>query len=216
MRALFEKEKLRAVAEVRRAAQVELESAIKATKAKQWCANCNQEAQFYCCWNTSYCDYPCQRAHWSQHFNVCTQQRQDGSTNGEPPILPESRLQPQPDNMPKNTSAPTLTVGGKVAPSRIYTPEQNNTTTNPQKSAIIVSMVEDKTGNQTMKCVGTYKSNTPAQNVSPVVLNKQIMNNEETSNKKVVSSGGYLIVGGGSSSSVVTPARRGHAIHYYT
>lgn len=39
------------------------------------CANCQQEAQFYCCWNTSYCDYPCQRAHWPQHFYVCTQPR---------------------------------------------------------------------------------------------------------------------------------------------
>ncbi|XP_075984637.1 MYND-type zinc finger-containing chromatin reader Zmynd8-like isoform X2 [Anticarsia gemmatalis] len=229
MRALFEKEKLRAVAEARRSAQVELEAAVKAAKAKQWCANCSQEAQFYCCWNTSYCDYPCQRAHWSQHFNMCTQQRQEGSNNGEPPSPPESRLQPQPD-MPKNSSAPALTVGGKLAPTRVFAQDSTNASST-QKNAIIVSMVEDPSGNQTMKCVGTYKTNAPAQNISPIILNKQrpvvlppttlapvaIMNSEENANKKVVSSGGYLIVGGGSNSSaVVTPARRTHTIQYYT
>lgn len=44
------------------------------------CANCSQEAQFYCCWNTSYCDYPCQRAHWAQHYGSCTQQRTSVTT----------------------------------------------------------------------------------------------------------------------------------------
>ena len=28
---------------------------------------------FYCCWNTSYCDYPCQQAHWPKHMATCTQ-----------------------------------------------------------------------------------------------------------------------------------------------
>uniref|UniRef100_A0A2A4ITN8 Uncharacterized protein n=1 Tax=Heliothis virescens TaxID=7102 RepID=A0A2A4ITN8_HELVI len=76
-------------------------------------------------------------------------------------------------------------------------------------------MVEDTSGNQTMKCVGTYKP-TPARQL-PVIINKQIMNNEENANKKVVSSsGGYLIVGSTTNSSVVNPARRTHTIQYYT
>ena len=37
-----------------------LEMRIAETKKKQWCANCGKEAIFYCCWNTSYCDFPCQ------------------------------------------------------------------------------------------------------------------------------------------------------------
>jgi hypothetical protein len=37
------------------------------------CANCSKEAQFYCCWNTSYCDYPCQQKHWLKHMSKCTQ-----------------------------------------------------------------------------------------------------------------------------------------------
>lgn len=32
-----------------------------------------KEAQFYCCWNTSYCDYPCQQKHWATHMKTCTQ-----------------------------------------------------------------------------------------------------------------------------------------------
>lgn len=37
------------------------------------CANCWKEAVFFCCWNTSYCDYPCQQAHWPKHMANCTQ-----------------------------------------------------------------------------------------------------------------------------------------------
>ncbi|CAH0600377.1 unnamed protein product [Chrysodeixis includens] len=210
MRASFEKERLRAVSEARRTTQAELEAAIRAAKTKQWCANCSQEAQFYCCWNTSYCDYPCQRAHWKQHFAVCQQRSQD-SNNGEPPSSPENRLQPQPDLpvLQKNTCAPTLTVGGKLAPFRVSTQDRHS---NNSKASIIVSMVEDPSGNQSMKCLGTYKPSPPTQ-MPPIIINKQIMNNEENANKKVVSStGGYLIVGTGTN----TPSRRAHTVQYYT
>ena len=37
------------------------------------CANCGKEALFYCCWNTSYCDYPCQLKHWPRHQLTCAQ-----------------------------------------------------------------------------------------------------------------------------------------------
>ncbi|XP_045450330.1 protein kinase C-binding protein 1-like [Melitaea cinxia] len=210
MRASFEKDKSRAISEVRRNAQVELETAVKAAKAKQWCANCNQEAQFYCCWNTSYCDYPCQRAHWQQHFAVCTQQKNQDNTNDNSNLI-EKRLQPAPENLPKNSQAPTLTVGGKVAHTRVFAQDAQQ-----QKTSIIVSMVEDQSGNQTVKCVGTYKP-TGTQQVSPLIINKQIMNNEENAAKKVVTSGGYLIVGAGTGNQpLVTPSRRTHTIQYYT
>ncbi|CAH2990223.1 unnamed protein product [Chilo suppressalis] len=214
IRSSFEKEKIRLVSEVRVAAQADLESAVKAAKAKQWCANCNQEAQFYCCWNTSYCDYPCQRAHWSQHFSVCTQQRLqdgDGSNIGSPP---KSRLQPQPDNIPKSSTAPgatpTLTVGTKTARG----PSQDQAS---KSGSIIINLEKDTSGNQKLKCIGTYKHGTQNQTqISPVVHNQQIMNNEDTS-KKVVTSGGYLIVGtSNNSSTIVTPPRRTHTIQYYT
>ncbi|EEC12296.1 zinc finger protein, putative, partial [Ixodes scapularis] len=51
----------------------EVAKAVAETKRKQWCANCWKEAVFFCCWNTSYCDYPCQQAHWPKHMANCTQ-----------------------------------------------------------------------------------------------------------------------------------------------
>lgn len=54
-------------------AKQEKEKAISATKERQWCASCKKEALFYCCWNTSYCDYRCQQNHWPVHSLTCTQ-----------------------------------------------------------------------------------------------------------------------------------------------
>ncbi|KAJ8980077.1 hypothetical protein NQ317_009433 [Molorchus minor] len=59
--------------ETRAACEAETIKRIELAKSKQWCANCSKEAQFYCCWNTSYCDYPCQQKHWPQHVGKCTQ-----------------------------------------------------------------------------------------------------------------------------------------------
>ncbi|XP_038208586.1 protein kinase C-binding protein 1-like isoform X2 [Zerene cesonia] len=207
MRASFDKEKARVVSEARRNAQVELEAAVKATKTKQWCANCMQESQYYCCWNTSYCDYGCQRAHWPHHAALCTQPKsQDNGGQDSNSKDIHKRLQPAPDlpALQKNAPIPSLTVGGKVA-TRVFTTEQMH-----QKTSLIVSVMEDGSGNQTMKCVGTYKAPNPP-NISPLIINKQIMNNEEAGAKKVTTSGGYLIVG---SANAVNSPRRPHAIQY--
>ncbi|XP_077869213.1 MYND-type zinc finger-containing chromatin reader ZMYND8-like [Saccoglossus kowalevskii] len=72
-------EKNNAIADVKKDLAVEKEKAIKETKKKQWCAYCGKEAIFYCCWNTSYCDYPCQQTHWKEHMNVCTQATNSGT-----------------------------------------------------------------------------------------------------------------------------------------
>jgi hypothetical protein len=60
MRASMESERQRVVAETIRQCELEKQRAVEETKKKQWCTNCGKEALFYCCWNTSYCDYPCQ------------------------------------------------------------------------------------------------------------------------------------------------------------
>ncbi|XP_063065258.1 MYND-type zinc finger-containing chromatin reader ZMYND8-like isoform X3 [Engraulis encrasicolus] len=73
MRQSLEQERERLVAEVRKQSEAERQQAVDETKKKQWCANCRKEAIFYCCWNTSYCDYPCQQAHWPEHMKSCTQ-----------------------------------------------------------------------------------------------------------------------------------------------
>lgn len=68
-----EKEQLRLINEIRKQCENERIKSVDETKKKQWCTNCGKEAQFYCCWNTSYCDYPCQQAHWPRHMSSCTQ-----------------------------------------------------------------------------------------------------------------------------------------------
>ncbi|CAN7989530.1 unnamed protein product, partial [Ixodes hexagonus] len=67
----LEFKKAKATAAEKQAAEVA--EAVAETKRKQWCANCWKEAVFFCCWNTSYCDYPCQQAHWPKHMASCTQ-----------------------------------------------------------------------------------------------------------------------------------------------
>ncbi|CAL1679550.1 unnamed protein product [Lasius platythorax] len=74
MRASLEAEKLRSLEEARKEAEEEKLRCIEETKRKQWCAKCGREAMFYCCWNTAYCDYPCQQSHWSIHMRTCSQQ----------------------------------------------------------------------------------------------------------------------------------------------
>ncbi|ELW48255.1 Protein kinase C-binding protein 1 [Tupaia chinensis] len=76
MRQSLEQERDRLIAEVKKQLELEKQQAVDETKKKQWCANCKKEAIFYCCWNTSYCDYPCQQAHWPEHMKSCTQSEQ--------------------------------------------------------------------------------------------------------------------------------------------
>lgn len=80
MRQSLEQERDRLIAEVKKQLELEKQQAVDETKKKQWCANCKKEAIFYCCWNTSYCDYPCQQAHWPEHMKSCTQ---SGRLRGE-------------------------------------------------------------------------------------------------------------------------------------
>ncbi|XP_031625842.1 protein kinase C-binding protein 1-like isoform X2 [Contarinia nasturtii] len=73
MKKNMEKERTRVVNETRKQCEMERIRSMDETKKKQWCANCLKEAQFYCCWNTSYCSYICQRKHWEQHMTTCVQ-----------------------------------------------------------------------------------------------------------------------------------------------
>ncbi|CAJ1084835.1 protein kinase C-binding protein 1-like isoform X1 [Xyrichtys novacula] len=94
MRQSLEQERERLVAEVKKQMESEKQQAVDETKKKQWCANCRKEAIFYCCWNTSYCDYPCQQAHWPEHMKSCTQsatasqQEPEAESNSDPSVKP--------------------------------------------------------------------------------------------------------------------------------
>lgn len=73
MKKSLENERTRLINETRKQCEQERIRCVDETKKKQWCINCGKEAQFYCCWNTSYCDYPCQQQHWLRHMPNCAQ-----------------------------------------------------------------------------------------------------------------------------------------------
>lgn len=64
MKKSMDKERSKVINDTRRQCEIERIRSIDETKKKQWCANCFKEAEFYCCWNTSYCNESCQRKHW--------------------------------------------------------------------------------------------------------------------------------------------------------
>lgn len=81
MKTNMAKESQRTIEEFKKQAEIEKQKAILETKKKQWCAHCGKEAIFYCCWNTSYCDYPCQQAHWPSHMSTCAQTNSEEDSN---------------------------------------------------------------------------------------------------------------------------------------
>merc|ERR1719327_1683533 len=82
MKTSMEKDTQRTLDSLKKQSEAEKQKAITETKKKQWCANCSKEAIFYCCWNTSYCDYPCQQAHWPSHMSSCSQASNDEDSSG--------------------------------------------------------------------------------------------------------------------------------------
>ncbi|XP_019828094.2 MYND-type zinc finger-containing chromatin reader ZMYND8 isoform X15 [Bos indicus] len=90
MRQSLEQERDRLIAEVKKQLELEKQQAVDETKKKQWCANCKKEAIFYCCWNTSYCDYPCQQAHWPEHMKSCTQSATAPQPEADPEVNTET------------------------------------------------------------------------------------------------------------------------------
>ncbi|XP_075701915.1 MYND-type zinc finger-containing chromatin reader ZMYND8 isoform X2 [Rhinoderma darwinii] len=99
MRQSLEQERDRQIAEVKKQTELEKQQAVDETKKKQWCANCKKEAIFYCCWNTSYCDYPCQQAHWPEHMKSCTQSATATQQEADPDLNTDKTA-------PATTSAP--------------------------------------------------------------------------------------------------------------
>lgn len=59
---------------------------ISAIKKKQWCWHCEEEAVYFCCWNTSYCSQKCQHDHWRTHRKYCRRRKggkDEGSSGAE-------------------------------------------------------------------------------------------------------------------------------------
>lgn len=91
----LEQERDRLIAEVKKQLELEKQQVVDETKKKQWCANCKKEAIFYCCWNTSYCDYPCQQAHWLEHMKSCTQPATAPQQEADPEVNTETLSNPR-------------------------------------------------------------------------------------------------------------------------
>ncbi|KAI4873767.1 hypothetical protein NFI96_010623 [Prochilodus magdalenae] len=114
MRQSLEQEKERLVSEVKKQMEIEKQQAVDETKKKQWCANCKKEAIFYCCWNTSYCDYPCQQAHWPEHMKSCTQSATASQQEPEDETSTVSAAKPS-GQSPKAQPSPTI---NKASPTQ--------------------------------------------------------------------------------------------------
>ncbi|XP_041433061.1 protein kinase C-binding protein 1 isoform X3 [Xenopus laevis] len=109
MRQSLEQERDRLIAEVKKQTELEKQQAVDETKKKQWCANCKKEAIFYCCWNTSYCDYPCQQAHWPEHMKSCTQSATATQQEPDPELSTDKSMQPTSSIQPQSTEGSSST-----------------------------------------------------------------------------------------------------------
>ncbi|XP_047626903.1 protein kinase C-binding protein 1 isoform X11 [Phacochoerus africanus] len=106
MRQSLEQERDRLIAEVKKQLELEKQQAVDETKKKQWCANCKKEAIFYCCWNTSYCDYPCQQAHWPEHMKSCTQSATAPQQEADPEVNTDTLNKPSQGAASSTQAAP--------------------------------------------------------------------------------------------------------------
>uniref|UniRef100_A0A8C5U386 Zinc finger MYND-type containing 8 n=1 Tax=Malurus cyaneus samueli TaxID=2593467 RepID=A0A8C5U386_9PASS len=137
MRQSLEQERDRLIAEVKKQLELEKQQAVDETKKKQWCANCKKEAIFYCCWNTSYCDYPCQQAHWPEHMKSCTQSATATQQEADTEISTETlNKSSQPSSSVQST--PTETAS---------TPKEKEGSADKSKESVTVSIITSNKNN---------------------------------------------------------------------
>ncbi|XP_038605853.1 protein kinase C-binding protein 1 isoform X7 [Tachyglossus aculeatus] len=190
MRQSLEQERDRLIAEVKKQLELEKQQAVDETKKKQWCANCKKEAIFYCCWNTSYCDYPCQQAHWPEHMKSCTQsatatqQEADTEMSSETlskSSLPASSAQPPPaesTNTSKDKESPseknkdTVTIATGVTSSQpiklVQVPQTTTFIPTTQPTITIPVVVSPTAGTVAMRTGVQYVQTTMPMQVRRV------------------------------------------------
>ncbi|KAM7363659.1 zinc finger MYND-type containing 8 isoform 1-T5 [Cochliomyia hominivorax] len=176
MRKSMENEKTRLAIEIRKQCEMERLRSVEETKRKQWCANCFREANFYCCWNTSYCDYPCQQLHWSRHSHTCAQTRTpiNETTNSTATNI----TQPERHHSSK-TSTSTITLNSSSnfnKPANVNQKKEKGTsknTTNHMMSSIATSTANSASRSNTE--VLKLPTNTYLRPVTTTNLNNQNM-----------------------------------------
>lgn len=148
---LEEREKI--VDQTRAACEAEALKRIEEAKSKQWCANCSKEAQFYCCWNTSYCDYPCQQKHWPSHMSKCTQSQNANQSNpiratsagGQQIVLRPANPPPKGSNFPVNRIIAAKPA--KIFRSNAPPPPKSGFKVQAANAASHLTLVESTPGN---------------------------------------------------------------------
>ncbi|KAG5680769.1 hypothetical protein PVAND_010256 [Polypedilum vanderplanki] len=123
-------DKVRLIKEIRQQCEIEKQRAIETTrretKKMTWCSNCNKEARFYCCWNTSYCGPLCQKNHWQQHMKYCTNRNsnntseQNASNNKQQ--VQHHHHQQQPQQQQQHHHIESINVAANVANKAITPP----------------------------------------------------------------------------------------------
>ncbi|XP_066482606.1 MYND-type zinc finger-containing chromatin reader ZMYND8 isoform X5 [Tiliqua scincoides] len=147
MRQSLEQERDRLIAEVKKQLELEKQQAVDETKKKQWCANCKKEAIFYCCWNTSYCDYPCQQAHWPEHMKSCTQSATATQQEADPEINTET-LNKSSQQTSSAQPAPTETASTPKEKETVVEKSKESVTTIPVVVSPTAGTVAMRTGVQ--------------------------------------------------------------------
>ncbi|XP_006235627.1 MYND-type zinc finger-containing chromatin reader ZMYND8 isoform X17 [Rattus norvegicus] len=146
MRQSLEQERDRLIAEVKKQLELEKQQAVDETKKKQWCANCKKEAIFYCCWNTSYCDYPCQQAHWPEHMKSCTQSA----------TAPQQEADAEANQETGNKTSQGSSSNTQSAPSEpASTPKEKETSSSSSNSS---STEKSKDSNSTLDLSGSRET----------------------------------------------------------
>nr|XP_048675471.1 protein kinase C-binding protein 1 isoform X5 [Caretta caretta] len=157
MRQSLEQERDRLIAEVKKQLELEKQQAVDETKKKQWCANCKKEAIFYCCWNTSYCDYPCQQAHWPEHMKSCTQSatatQQETDTEMNSETLNKS-------SQPSSSAQPPSTETAS-------TPKEKDSAADKNKDCVTIAT--GVTSNQPIKLVQVPQTTTYIPTTQPTI-----------------------------------------------
>uniref|UniRef100_A0A8C0J661 Zinc finger MYND-type containing 8 n=1 Tax=Chelonoidis abingdonii TaxID=106734 RepID=A0A8C0J661_CHEAB len=171
MRQSLEQERDRLIAEVKKQLELEKQQAVDETKKKQWCANCKKEAIFYCCWNTSYCDYPCQQAHWPEHMKSCTQSatatQQETDTEINPETLNKSS---QPSSSAQTPSTETAS-----------TPKEKDSASDKNKDSETFTEVTCAVSADSNRC-----DKQPAYKTGPGTADHHLYSNYSTHNCKYI------------------------------
>ncbi|XP_031362386.1 MYND-type zinc finger-containing chromatin reader ZMYND8 isoform X4 [Lonchura striata] len=157
MRQSLEQERDRLIAEVKKQLELEKQQAVDETKKKQWCANCKKEAIFYCCWNTSYCDYPCQQAHWPEHMKSCTQSATATQQETDTEISTETlNKSSQPSSSVQSTTTETAS-----------TPKEKEGSADKSKENVTIAT--GVTSNQPIKLVQVPQTTTYIPTTQPTI-----------------------------------------------